>query len=90
MKEPDSNVQHFFVDPDTINSNITEEVGSLDPNVTEVNSIIRFLMLPTITKRSNPQNKDPILDFTMSKILISLEYNTIAQRLKEAKENKER
>lgn len=69
---------------------IVEEVGSLDSNFTKVNSIMCFFMLSTIIRKSNLQNKDPILNFTTSKSLTSLEYEVVVQRLKEAKENEEK
>ena len=53
----------------------------------EPESITRFLTLPTITARANPRRRDPILDFTQSKILTSDEYAAAVERQKEPKES---
>jgi hypothetical protein len=84
---PDSSASHFFVAPDP--SDCAEERGEIagvDIAEGEPESITRFLTLPTITARASSRRKDPLLDFTKSKILTSDEYAAAVQRLNDAKE----
>ena len=52
-----------------------------------MDSITRFLTLPTVTKRNKTKSRDPIFDFTKSHILTSDKFTTAMQRLKESREN---
>lgn len=85
--EPSSQAEHFFVDCDTADAGLAEEVAGLDPAIEEVESITRFLTLPTVTARSKPKFRDPILDFTTSHILTSEEFTKAMEAWKESREN---
>ena len=84
---PDSTAAHFFVAPDQSDEDVANELARLELDEGEPESITRFLTLPTITARANPRRRDPILDFTQSKILTSDEYAAAVERQKEAKES---
>jgi hypothetical protein len=86
---PDSSAAHFFVAPDpAADEQVNSELGTLEvESGAEPESLTRFLTLPTITARANPRRRDPILDFTQSKILTSDEYAAAVQRLQDAKES---
>ena len=75
------------MDCDSADQGLAEEIVGLDPTIEEVDSITHFLTLPTVTKRSKPKFKDPILDFTKSHILTSDEFTNAMQRWKESREN---
>lgn len=85
---PDSSAAHFFVAPDpAADDQVDSELANLELDAgAEPESLTRFLTLPTITPRANPRRRDPILDFTQSKILTSDEYAAAVQRLQDAKE----
>lgn len=55
-KEPDSNVEHYFMDADLSYSTVVAEVGGLDHKVEAIESITQFLTLPIVTRRMNPRN----------------------------------
>jgi hypothetical protein len=82
---PPSTVHHFFVDTNSSDPMLTEEVASLDPTVSAPESITQFLILPTITARANPQRRltDPVVDFTKSIMLTSDGYLNAVQQLQE-------
>ena len=69
--EPSSQAEHFFVDCDTDDQGLVAEVAGLNPAVEEVESITKFLTLPTVTAKSSKKFRYPILDFTTSHILTS-------------------
>jgi hypothetical protein len=75
------------VDCNTDDQGLAAEVAGLDPAVQEVESITRFLTLPTVTARSKPKFRDPILDFTTSHILTSEEFTNAMERWRESREN---
>ena len=79
--------QHFFVDLETHDPSLSEEIVDFESKGEEQDSITRFLTLPTITERSKPRNRDPILDYTTSKILTETQYEEAAQQLKDSREN---
>ena len=84
---PDSSASHFFVAPDP--SDCAEEGGEFDGvdiAEGEPELITRFLTLPTITARASSRRRDPLLDFTKSKILTLEEYAAAVERLNDAKE----
>jgi hypothetical protein len=84
---PDSSVSHFFVAPDPADSGEgAVEIATIDAGEGEPESITRFLTLPTIAARASSKRRDPLLDFTKSKILTSDEYTAAIQRLNDAKE----
>ena len=84
---PDSSASHFFVAPDPSDcAKERGEIAGVDIAEGEPESITRFLTLPTITARASSRRKDPLLDFTQSKILTSDEYAAAVQRLNDAKE----
>ena len=84
---PDSSAFHYFVAPDpTDRGEGALEIATIDNTEGEPNSITRFLTLPTIAARVSSKRKDPLLDFTKSKILTSDEYTSAVQRLNDAKE----
>ena len=84
---PDSSASHYFVAPDPADRGEGDlEIGTVDNDDGEPHSITRFLTLPTIAARASSKRRDPLLDFTTSKILTSDEYTAAVQRLNEAKE----
>lgn len=84
---PDSSASHFFVAPDPADSGEgAVEIATIDAGEGEPESITRFLTLPTIAARASSKRRDPLLDFTKSKILTSDEYTAAVQRLNDAKE----
>ena len=82
---PDSNAEHFFVDADPSNPTIADEVIKLEDNPDGVDSITRFLTLPTVAARVNARHRDPIMDFSKSIMLTSEEYISAAAQVQEAK-----
>ena len=66
---PDAETHHFFVDTDPSDLTADPDIGGLDTNVTEPDSITRFLQLPTFTPRASSRRKNPIVDFAKSIIL---------------------
>jgi hypothetical protein len=93
---PGATSHHFFVDTDSSDVLVVEEAASLDPTITNPESITQFLMLSTITTRANPRRRtiDPLVDFTKSLMLTSDVYLDAVQQLQERKiqtaRNKER
>ena len=84
---PDSSASHFFVAPDPVDSGEgAVEIATIDAGEGEPESITRFLTLPTIAARVSSKCRDPLLDFTKSKILTSDEYTAAVQRLNDVKE----
>ena len=99
---PSSSTAHYFVDTrlSTIDAELDvetstakegEEVTIINPD-TDLQSITRFLQLPTITERSNPRkrNVDPIVDFTKSIMLTSEVNMTAVQQIQEQNLQQER
>lgn len=84
-KEPNSEVEHFFVDCDTRNQDLADEIAGLDTKLAESHSITCFLILPIVTERSKSKFIDSILDFMRSLLLIGDEY--IIKALRELREN---
>ena len=83
---PDSSASHFFVALDLAdNGEGAVEIATIDAGEGEPESITRFLTLPTIAARASSKCRDPLLDFTKSKILTSDEYTAAVQRLNDAK-----
>jgi hypothetical protein len=66
---PLAQTQHYFVDVDDENPDLCDEVAGLDPAIMVPHSMTRFLTLPTITARINPNKRDPIVNFAKSVIL---------------------
>ena len=84
---PDSSASHCFVALDLAdNGEGAVEITTIDAGEGEPESITRFLTLPTIAARASSKCRDPLLDFTKSKILTSDEYTAAVQRLNDAKE----
>jgi hypothetical protein len=86
VAEPDAEVSHFFVNCDTADPEVFEELVGLDPTVGEPTSITRFLTLPIVTRQRHTRIRDPIFYFSQSKILTSDEYAIASAQLKYAKE----
>ena len=84
-KVPDSNLEHFFVDADPSNPRTAEEVLGLEADPDDVESITRFLTLPTVAQRVNARQRDPIMDFSKSIMLTSDQYISAAAHEQEAK-----
>ena len=85
---PDSSASHFFVTPELGDCEEgAAQIASIDNAEGEPESITRFLTLPTITTRACSRSRDPLLDFTKSKILTSDEYTAAVERLNDAKES---
>lgn len=82
---PDSNSEHFFVDADPSNPTTADEVIGLEANPNDVESITRFLTLPTVAARVNARHRDPIMDFSKSIMLTSEQYISAAAQVQEAK-----
>lgn len=70
----ESNVEHFFVNADLSDPTAADEIVRLD--VDSVESITRFLTLPTLAARAFAHNCDPCMDFSKSIILTSQQYNS--------------
>jgi hypothetical protein len=68
-KAPSSLIEHYLVNVDT-HPDVDNKAASLDPEVSQSESITRFLTLPTITTRENPRERDPLVNFVKSIILI--------------------
>ena len=84
---PDSSASHYFVAPNPADTGEGAlEIATIDNAKGEPDSITRFLTLPTIAARASSKRKDPLLDFTKSKILTSDEYLAAVQRLNDVKE----
>jgi hypothetical protein len=84
--QPSSDVSHFFVNCDSADPEVFEELGGLDLALGEPTSITRFLTLLIVTRQRHTKIKDLIFDFVQSKILTSDEYATTLEQLKYAKE----
>jgi hypothetical protein len=82
---PDSNAEHFFVDADPSNPTTADEVIGLEDNPDGVDSITRFLTLPTVAARVNARHRDPIMDFSKSIMLTSEQYISAIAQVQEAK-----
>ena len=80
-------VTYFFVDADPIDPNLAEDTGAADPKVQLLESITRFLTVPSIAPRVTQRHQDPIMDFTKSIILTSDKYIEVAAKLRQAKED---
>jgi hypothetical protein len=82
---PASISHHFFVDTDSSDPLVAEEVASLDPTVTNPESITQFLTLPPITTRANPPRRttDPLVDFMKSVMFTSDVNFDVVQQLQE-------
>lgn len=66
---PDSSASHFFVAPELGYCGEGDaQIASIDNAEGEPESITMFLTLPTITLRACSRRRDPLLDFTKSKI----------------------
>lgn len=70
VEEPDLNVEQYFVDANLTDPTMATKVGGLDQEVDAIYSITQFLTLPTVIRRVNPKNRDPIIDFTKSYVHI--------------------
>ena len=57
-----------------MNMVFTKEIATRDPNVHNLESITRFLTLPTVVPRAKSTRRDPIIDFTKPMMLTSKEY----------------
>lgn len=82
---PDSNSEHFFVDADPSNPATADEVIGLEASLDGVESITRFITLPTVVARVNARHRDPIMDFSKSIMLTSEQYISAAAQVQEAK-----
>ena len=82
---PDCNAEHFFVDTDPSNAATAEEVLGLEAHPDGIESITRFLTLPTVAQRLNARHHDPIMDFSKSIMLTSDQYISAAAHVQEAK-----
>lgn len=63
------------------------EMGSLDAYIETIDSIIRYLTLPSITPRVNKEPWEPTLDFTKSIVVTSNNYLKVIGEQKQAKIN---
>ena len=82
---PDCNAEHFFVDTDPSNPATTEEMLGLEVDPDGIESITRFLTLPTVAQWVNARHCDPIMDFSKSIMLTSDQYISAAAHVQEAK-----
>jgi hypothetical protein len=73
-EQPKTSRLHFFVNADSIDPEVTEQVGGMDPCIDTPTSITDFLTLPTVTRQRHTKFKDPIFDFVQPKILTSDEF----------------
>ena len=77
-------MQHYFVNEDSLDLDIVEEVGGLDLDISQLDSITWFLILTTIIQCNNPGNRDPIINFAKFVIFTSQEYLVAVTQLKQA------
>ena len=68
-----------------MNAVIAEEVLGLEVDPDGVESIMRFLTLPTVAQRVNVRHRDSIMDFSKSIMLTSDQYISAAAHVHEAK-----
>ena len=80
---PNATTKHFFVHTTTLELDLSEDIGGLEPNCTNPQSITFFLNLPTITQRSNPRRRtsDSIVNFSKSILLTSEDYMNSVQQM---------
>ena len=83
---PTSTTSHFFVGHDGSEVTPEEEIGVLDTDIEEPQSITRFLQLPSVTTRTSGKRKDPIIEFTKSIIITSRQYVEAAAAVKDKRE----
>lgn len=84
---PDTQTEHFFVNVDYSDPTADSDVAGLDPEVTEPNSITRFLQLPTFAPRASTRRRDPIVDFAKSIILTCDAYEQAELGVRTRREN---
>ena len=82
---PDCNAEHFFVDADPSNPATTDEVLGLKADPDGVESITRFLTLPTVVPWVNARHRDPVMDFSKLIMLTSDQYISAAAHVQEVK-----
>ena len=89
---PDATTEHFFVHATASELKFSEDIGGLEPNCTNPQSITSFLSLPTITQRSNPRRctSDPIVNFSKSILLTSEDYMNSVQQMQAQNVERER
>ena len=80
-------VTHFYVDADPADPNFVEDLSAAELEVQSLESITRFLTLPSTAPRMSQRHKDPIMDFIKSIILTSDEYTEAEAELRQAKED---
>jgi hypothetical protein len=78
---PTLGTHHFFVDRDSIDHALDDEIAGMDNDGDEPESITRFLTLPIVTQDCNPRMKDPVVDFSKSVILTSDQYVAAATQM---------
>ena len=83
---PIPGTQYFFVNRDSVDPVLNDEITGLDNDGNEPESITCFLTLPTITQRCNPHTKDPIVDFSKSVILTSDQYIAATTQMQQSQE----
>ena len=86
-RAPDAGTEHFFVDIDPSDPTADPDIGGLDTDVTEPDSITRFLQLPTFTPRACSRRRDPIVDFAKSIILTCDAYEEAEVGVRMRREN---
>ena len=80
-------VMHFYVDADPNDATVVDDVAGAELQAQSLESITRFLALPSTTPRLNQKHQDPIMDFTKLIILTSDEYMEAAVEVRQAKED---
>jgi hypothetical protein len=79
-------MHHFFVDRNSADPALDDEIAGMDNDDDEPKSITRFLTLPTVMQWCNPHTKDPVVDFLKSVILTSDQYVAVAIQMQQARE----
>ena len=70
-RDPDVDIEHYFVGVDPPEPTPREEIGGRDSEVQAPESITQFLQLPSFTPSVNSRRRDSIVDNTKSMILTS-------------------
>lgn len=87
MPALNAETQHFFVDTDPSDPTADPDIGGLDTDVTELDSITRLLQLPTFTPRAYSRRRDSIVDFAKSIIFICNTYEEAEVGVRMRREN---
>jgi hypothetical protein len=83
---PTLGTHYIFVDRDSADPTLDDEIIGMDNDDDEPKSITRFLTLPIVMQRCNPRTKDPVVDFSKSIILTSDQYVAATTQMQQTRE----